>query len=98
MRCDDTKVWRWPDCRDAAISLAECCLGEAQFRTAFTRFTTLCRTMPAAARPDGLDHVLRAIGAGISKLMQMSGADLVAIYYRYKGAAEVVPTPRVKCK
>ena len=49
-----------PDCRDEAISLAECCLGEAQFRTAFSRFTTLCRSTPAAARPDGPDHVLRA--------------------------------------
>eukprot|EP00439_Symbiodinium_sp_Y106_P034234 s4270_g4.t1 len=76
-----------PDCRDEAIS-RECCLGEAQFQTAFSRFTTLCRTTPTAARPDGPDHVLRATGAGISKLMQMWGADPVAIYYRYKGAAE----------
>ena len=76
-----------PDCRDEAIS-RQCCLGEAQFQTAFSRFTTLCRTTPTAARPDGPDHVLRATGAGISKLMQMWGADPVAIYYRYKGAAE----------
>ena len=77
-----------PDCKDEAISLAECCLGEAQFQTAFSRFTNLCRSTPAAAHPDGPDHVLRAIGAGISKLMQMPGADPVAIYYRYKGAAD----------
>ena len=41
------------DCRDEAISLAESCLGEAQFQTAYTRFSNLCRTTPAAARPDG---------------------------------------------
>ncbi|CAE7761843.1 unnamed protein product, partial [Symbiodinium sp. KB8] len=76
------------DCRDEAISLAESCLGEAQFQTAYTRFSNLCRTTPAAARPDGPDHVLRAIGAGISKLLQMPGADPVAVYYRYKGAAD----------
>ena len=76
------------DCRDEAISLAESCLGEAQFQTAYTRFSNLCRATPAAARPDGPDHVLRAIGAGISKLLQMPGADPVAVYYRYKGAAD----------
>ena len=76
------------DCRDEAISLAESCLGEAQLQTAYTRFSNLCRTTPAAARPDGPDHVLRAIGAGISKLLQMPGADPVAVYYRYKGAAD----------
>ena len=38
----------------------------------------------------GPDHVLQAIGAGIiaSCMMQMPGSDPVAIYYRYKGAAE----------
>ena len=38
----------------------------------------------------GPDHVLQAIGAGIiaSCMMQMPGWDPVAIYYRYKGAAE----------
>ncbi|CAE7786512.1 unnamed protein product, partial [Symbiodinium necroappetens] len=78
-----------PDCRDEAISVAESCLGEAQFQTAYSRFSNnLCRTTPAAARPDGPDHVLRAIGAGISKLLQMPGADPVAVYYRYKGAAD----------
>ena len=44
-----------PDCKDEAVSLAESCLGEAQY---------------TAARSHGLDHVLRAIGAGISKLLQ----------------------------
>ena len=66
------------DCRDEAVSLAESCLGEAQFQTAYSRFSNLCRTSPAAAPPDGPDHVLRAIGAGITKLLQMPGADPVA--------------------
>ena len=62
------------DCRDEAVSLAESCLGEAQFQTAYSRFSNLCRMSPAAARPDGPDHVLRAIGAGITKLLQMPEA------------------------
>ena len=86
MTHDLTKGWRWPvpTARTRPFPL-QAAVSEAQFRTAFSRFTTLCRSTPAAARLDGHDHVLREIEAGISKLMQIPGTDPVAVYYRGRG-------------
>ncbi|CAE7778267.1 unnamed protein product, partial [Symbiodinium pilosum] len=57
------------DCKDEAVSATESCLGEAQFQKAYARYVSLCRTTAAAIRLDGPDHVLRAIGAGMSKML-----------------------------
>ena len=76
------------DCKDEAVSATESCLGEAQFQKAYARYVSLRRTTAAAIRLDGPDHVLRAIGAGMSKMLQDANADPAAIYYRFQGAAE----------
>eukprot|EP00439_Symbiodinium_sp_Y106_P023279 s6151_g2.t2 len=86
MRCDSTKVWRWPVLTAGTRRfLLQSAVSEK--RSSGQPFRGFRGSPRCAARHQQL-HVLRAIGAGISKLMQMPGSDPVAIYYLYKGAAE----------